>query len=264
MIPFIKKGGPFIVSIAFLLSPVVINAQEDSTFVIATGNHTTRPFFAPSKVSYKSYILPAALAGYGTIATIIRENRNESEKRGAAQRSKEAGIFLQPENYTALAPVAAVAALNLLGVKGKHGPAEQALLYALSAGISSAVVYPLKNNVLVLRPNQTDFQSFPSGHTAIAFVSAEFLRREYGDQSSLYTIAGYAAATTTAIIRAAKKEHWIADVCAGAGIGIASTTTAYWLYDRLKKGSGKKKHAAALVLPAISRSFYGVYLVKTL
>ncbi|ANH83815.1 phosphoesterase [Niabella ginsenosidivorans] len=252
----------FIISAVLLLSAAAANAQEDSTQTAV--NKTTRPVFAPGKVSYKSYVLPAVLIGYGTVATIIRENKNGHQNQVPGASSKEGSIFLQPENYTALAPAATVAALNLLGIKGKHRPAEEALLYALSAGISSAIVYPLKNNIKVLRPDQSDLQSFPSGHSSIAFVSAEFLRREYGDQSPWYTVAGYAAATTTAIIRVAKNEHWVTDVFAGAGIGIASTTTAYWIYNKIKKQPKKGKQASTFLLPVVSDRFYGIYLVKLL
>ncbi|AHF14573.1 phosphoesterase [Niabella soli DSM 19437] len=249
----------FFLSPAFLLVSHPGYGQADS--VISSGHP---PAFSPKKITYKSYILPAALVGAGTVATIIREHKNNNSNPLLNTAHKEPSIFLQPENYTAFAPAATVAALDFLGIKGKHKPAEQALLYAVSAGLSSAIVYPLKSNTKVLRPDKTDFQSFPSSHAAIAFVSAEFLRREYGDQSVWYTVGGYAAATATAIIRVARNAHWESDVCAGAGIGIASTTTAYWVYDKIKKHSARKKNATTFILPAVGDNFYGFYLTKRL
>ncbi|MBO9618590.1 MAG: phosphatase PAP2 family protein [Niabella sp.] len=249
----------FVLSPAFLLVSTPGYTQTDSAAAASKP-----PVFSPKNITYRSYILPAALIGAGTIATIIREHKKDNSNVILNTTQKEPSIFLQPENYTAFAPAAAVAALDILGVKGKHKPAEQALLYAVSAGISSAIVYPLKSTIKVLRPDKTDFQSFPSNHAAIAFVAAEFLRREYGDQSAWYTVGGYAAATATAIIRVARNAHWEADVCTGAGIGIASTTTAYWLYDKIKKHTKGKKSASTFILPAIGDNFYGFYLTKRL
>jgi len=246
--------------LVFLLTYTATSAQTDTT---VTASKDKSPVFAPHKITYKSYLLPAALIGVGTTATIIRVHQNDYKNVALNTTKKEPSIFMQPENYTAFAPAAAVFALNLAGVHGKHTPAEQVLLYAVSAGLTSAIVYPLKGTTKVLRPDNTDFQSFPSSHAAIAFASAEFLRREYGDQSAWYTVAGYAAATTTAIIRVAKDEHWVADVCAGAGIGIASTTTTYWIYNKIKAHSKNKKSSNALLMPAVAPNFYGVYLAKS-
>ncbi|WP_240155171.1 phosphatase PAP2 family protein [Chitinophaga sp. Cy-1792] len=253
-----KKLAPTILIMVLLLAQLITNAQTDTT----TAAHHKNPIFSPGKVSGCSYIVPAALIGIGTVATIVRVHDNEYKDVVLNTTKKEPGLFAQPENYTAFAPAAAVIVLNLAGVKGKHEPAEQALLYAASAGITAAIVYPLKSATHVLRPDNTDYQSFPSTHAAIAFASAEFLRREYGDQSVWYTIGGYAAATATAIIRVAKDDHWAADVIAGAGIGIASTTTAYWLYDKIKVHVKNKKRSHAFLMPAVAPNFYGAYLVK--
>ena len=41
-------------------------------------------------------------------------------------------------------------------------------------------------------------------------------------------MAGYAVATTVAIMRIYNNRHWLGDVCAGAGLGILSVTLVYW------------------------------------
>ncbi|MFB6456454.1 phosphatase PAP2 family protein [Chitinophaga sp. Hz27] len=256
----IKALSTLFLSSTLLLTHLVSFAQTDTTTIT---HKDGAPLFSPRKVTGCSYILPAALIAGGTIATIVRVHDNNDKNVVLNTTKTEPSMFAQPENYTAFAPVAAVLVLNLAGIKGKHKPGEQAILYAASAGLTAAIVYPLKSATHVLRPDNTDYQSFPSTHAAIAFASAEFLRREYGDQSIWYTIGGYAAATTTAIIRVAKDEHWVADVCAGAGIGIASTTTAYWLYDKIKMHVKDKNFSNAFILPAVAPNFYGVYLAKS-
>jgi membrane-associated phospholipid phosphatase len=113
------------------------------------------------------------------------------------------------------------------------------------------------------RSDGSNNASFPSGHTATAFASAEFLRQEYKDESPLYGIAGYAVATTTGILRLYNNKHWVSDVVAGAGFGIASTKLAYLLYPKVKKlltGKGSLNYS---VVPAYQDHTYGLSLAGT-
>ena len=59
--------------------------------------------------------------------------------------------------------------------------------------------------------------SFPSGHTASAFIGAGFLQRRYGWK---YGVPAYLAAGFVGASRVITKWHWIGDVIIGAGIGI--------------------------------------------
>ncbi|NOT64886.1 MAG: phosphatase PAP2 family protein [Methylotenera sp.] len=69
------------------------------------------------------------------------------------------------------------------------------------------------------RPDNSDNNSFPSGHSAVAFASATTIYRRYGWEIGL---PAYALATLTASARvAANKHHWY-DAVAGAAIGGAS------------------------------------------
>lgn len=139
------------------------------------------------------------------------------------------------DNYTQFIPGVVVFALNGLGIKGKHNWKDAALIYGGSIAISTAIVVPLKNITRIERPDATGMNSFPSGHTAIAFASAEFLRREYWNTSPWIGVAGYAMAATTGTLRMYNNRHWFSDVVAGAGVGIASTTLSYLIYDKVLK-----------------------------
>ena len=92
----------------------------------------------------------------------------------------------------------------------------------------------IKNNTSVRRPSGRSVSSFPSGHTALSFMAAEFLHQEYGHVSPWYSIAGYTVATATGFLRIYNDKHWFSDVLAGAGIGILSTKIGYWLYPFIK------------------------------
>jgi membrane-associated phospholipid phosphatase len=91
-------------------------------------------------------------------------------------------------------------------------------MYAMSLGLANIVVMPVKHWTAERRPDSSDLLSFPSGHTATAFVSAEFLRQEYKHLSPWITTGGYAMAVLTGYLRMYNNKHWLSDVAAGAGI----------------------------------------------
>lgn len=65
----------------------------------------------------------------------------------------------------------------------------------------------------------------------MAFTGAELLRREYGKEYPWVAVAGYAVAVLVGAMRVYNNRHWVGDVLAGAGIGIASVTLVYWALD---------------------------------
>ena len=123
------------------------------------------------------------------------------------------------------------------------------MLYLLSNIIMNTTVFPLKKISHRLRPDSSDYYSFPSGHTAEAFTSAEFLYQEYKNVSPWYGVAGYAIAATTGYLRMYNNKHWFSDVVAGAGIGIASVKITYWLYPKIKALLFKDKFPHTAFLP---------------
>ena len=121
----------------------------------------------------------------------------------------------------------------------------------------------LKKITHIQRPDGSSYESFPSGHTAEAFASAEFLRQEYKDVSPWYGIAGYAAATATGALRIYNNKHWLSDVVAGAGIGIASTKLAYWIYPAIKRKFFKNKPMNTFIIPYYQGGTGAVAMVYT-
>lgn len=105
----------------------------------------------------------------------------------------------------------------------------------------SSTVLSLKNLTNVRRPDGSSTNSFPSGHTATAFMGAEFFYQEYKHKSPIYGITGYFIATSTGLFRVYNDRHWITDIAAGAGIGIISTKIAYLISPYTKKIFETKK-----------------------
>lgn len=94
---------------------------------------------------------------------------------------------------------------------------------ALSIGSAGALAEVLKQTFPEERPDNSGDDSFPSGHTSLAFASATTLHRRYGWQAGL---PAYAVATLTGIGRERANEHHWYDVVAGAALGTASG----WLF----------------------------------
>ena len=100
------------------------------------------------------------------------------------------------------------------------------------------------------RPDSSQRNSFPSGHTATAFTGAELMRIEYGNLTGL---AGYAVAIAVGALRIYDNRHWINDVIGGAAVGILSARVGYWLlpYERRLFGLDKKdSHTSVAVVPS--------------
>lgn len=80
--------------------------------------------------------------------------------------------------------------------------------------------YALKALIGNERPNGQGDDSFPSGHTSVAFQGAAFIHKRYGFK---YAAAAYAAAAYVGWRRVATDNHYTVDAVAGAAIGIASS-----------------------------------------
>jgi len=165
------------------------------------------------------------------------------------------------ENYMQFAPVAMVYGLNLVGVTGKNRFIDRTALLGLSAAFAGISVYGLKNTTHRLRPNKGNYLSFPSGHTANAFMGAEFLAQEYSGKSPVYGIVAYSFAITTGVMRMYHRDHWFSDVIAGAGFGILSTKAAYLVYPYLRNAlthTDKNGKHTTMIMPVYQDGVKGL------
>ncbi|WP_079700840.1 phosphatase PAP2 family protein [Daejeonella lutea] len=154
------------------------------------------------------------------------------------------------------APVALVYTLGALGAKGKNNLFDRTALYLISNSLMGATVNFLKSNTYKLRPSGDDRRSFPSGHTATAFVAAEFMRQEFKDNSPIFGYVGYSLAGATGALRMMNNKHWFSDVIAGAGVGIASTRLTYFAYPWFRKNVIKRE-LNIMAVPLIQRKLTG-------
>ena len=170
--------------------------------------------------------IPGVLIGMGVYYCLSDDVISRYEVR--EQRNEHLPNFhTSVDNYLMHAPIAIVYGLNIAGVKGKNDFKNRTLLLAKSEAIMFVLSYSIKGLTNVRRPDGSDVESFPSGHTAQAFATATFMAKEYGDQSIWYTVGAYGMASTVGAMRILNNRHWVSDVLAGAGIGILSTNLAY-------------------------------------
>ena len=210
------------------------------------------------KSSIKPYILPAAFIGYGLVSLTGNNPIRKLDLRVTNEiKEHSSRFFTRTDDYLRYAPAAAVYALRLAGIKGKHSLADATGIYLLTTAISGTLAISSKHLTLRTRPDGSDDHSFPSGHATTAFASAEFLYQEYKDISPWFGYAGYTVATTTAVLRLYNKKHWLSDVVAGAGIGILSTKVSYLIYPKIKKALARKKTLNYSLVPLYQQGTFG-------
>lgn len=165
------------------------------------------------------------------------------------------------DNYLRYLPAAVLLGMKVGGVESRSSWGRMLTSDAFSTAIMGAAVFSVKHIVHRTRPDGSDRESFPSGHTAAAFMTATMLNKEYGHLSPWVGIGAYTVATGTAVMRMANNKHWFSDIITGAGIGIISTEMGYYLADLIFKDRGITQHPDTELFYRDDRpSFAGVYV----
>lgn len=146
------------------------------------------------------------------------------------------------DNVLEYTPMAASFILKAAGVKCRSSWEQRLYKSGASFVLCSGTTWLLKKSIHKMRPDGTDNESFPSGHTAVAFCGATVLHKEYWKTSPWISVAGYTVATITAVDRVRRNRHHWEDVAAGAAIGFLSAQASYWIVDKIT-GKKKKKDA---------------------
>lgn len=151
-------------------------------------------------------------------------------------------------------------------------------MYAESLMFSWGIKEMMKNGISRYRPymyessfpadkveNGDCMQSFPSGHTTLAFTGAAFTTfvfcRYYPDSPwTIPVIAGsYTLAAATAALRIAGGNHYLTDVLTGAAVGTVSGLLIPWLHTSVFH---RKNNESGTVKPyAFEATPYGIDVV---
>ena len=247
----IRKTVFLLTSLSAITSAI---AQNKNTGIKEFAKTDTLPVIVnvpPAKhlFSFKPMLIPAAMITYGFVTLGNNGLKNINVELKDELWTEHPHRLQHIDTYLQFAPAISVFGLNALGVHGKNNLRDRSLIYLLSNIILNTTVYSVKKISHQLRPDNSNYNSFPSGHTAEAFASAEFMRQEYKDISPWYGVAGYAMATATGFLRMYNNKHWFGDVVAGAGFGILSTKVAYWIYPAIKRKFFKDKPVNTMIMP---------------
>ncbi len=243
---FVSKGFS-------LSTPDSLSISADITQDIITEKMPVTPY----SFKAKQLILPGSLIAAGALGAAIDGwqdfhliSRKESVDKIRIDDYMEWGMF----GWVFVCDVFA---------KEKHNFVDQIFLLTLAEGFNAGMVHGLKNTVKETRPDGGPY-SFPSGHTANAFLGAHLAYKEFKDSAPVLAYSGYAMATFVGALRIYNNRHWASDVLAGAGIGILSVELSYLVYFPIRNAIAKQVNAKAaknLVLaPSVTPQGGGVYL----
>ena len=139
------------------------------------------------------------------------------------------------DDFTQYSPLALTAVLKACGVKTRNNWAQLSVNSAMSAVLMASIVNSMKYGIKEMRPDNTTRNSFPSGHTATAFMCATIMHKELGHKSPWFSVSAYSLASLTGLFRILNNRHWVNDVVFGAGVGITSADLGYFLGDLIFK-----------------------------
>lgn len=128
-------------------------AQRIDSAIISNTNDTTGRWYS-SKIIPKNkfrpvaFIAPAVLIGYGFAAVYDKGALNELDFSTKTELQEDHPLFAaHVDDYLQFAPAAAVYALNLSGIKGKHNLFDASMLYVTSAAIMGVSTHFVKQGV---------------------------------------------------------------------------------------------------------------------
>ena len=175
------------------------------------------------------------------VAGIIAKGEKKSfrQNTGENRHTLVTDFKTEIDNYTQFFGPVMATGLKIAGVEGRSDWGRYLASTAMSYGFMALFVNSIKYTAKEMRPDGSTRNSWPSGHTATAFVGATILHKEYGlTRSPWYSVAGYGVATATGVMRVLNNRHWVSDVLSGAGVGIMSGELAYAMSDLIFKGKG--------------------------
>ena len=222
---------------------VVLNKEAgkwrpDIDFFKSKTNPGVKPYKFMDDMTFVG--IPLFAAGWALKGDKAMFRVNQKAEKGGKKNTQLLTDFKTGiDDYTQFFGPAMVVGLKLGGYEGRSDwprlLASAGLSYAIMAGLVNGIKYTAKE----MRPDGSSANSWPSGHTATAFVGATLLHKEYGlTRSPWWSVAGYGVATATGVMRVLNNRHWISDIMSGAGIGIMSTELGYAIGDLFFKGKG--------------------------
>lgn len=213
--------------------------SQDSLLTIDTAmivGATKSPAIHEHKLNLGTVIASASIV---TVSALTVNNGWLSNVRDHVQDklSNHGKDKTEIDAYLQYVPMTVPYVLDLCKVRPNHELKDRTIILAMSYVTMGFFVNTMKPLFKEKRPDTHARNSFPSGHTATAFMGAEFLFQEYKGKNTWIGYTGYAMAALTGYLRIYNDRHYLNDVLAGACIGIISTKLSYWLYPKIFKSA---------------------------
>ncbi|TGE20386.1 phosphatase PAP2 family protein [Hymenobacter aquaticus] len=202
-----------------------------AAFTDTLHKYETPPGHQLSKAWYQRNLVrasavPLVLIGCG-VAALHSHTSVSNEAMRAEVRENLPGFRTHIDDYLQYAPYLELGAATLLGIDSRNDRTNTLLVIAKAQLLMCAAVTTVKYSTRVWRPDGSAQNSFPSGHTAQAFLAASIVHAELRHRSQWYGIGAYTVAASVGALRMLNNKHWESDVLAGAGFGILSAHVAY-------------------------------------
>ena len=230
-----------------VLASQFLNAQSNDSIFIGK---------SPKIITYKQFIVPAALVSGGFVLKNTTLNQNLQTD---IRKVFGTDFHTKVDNYLQYEAVLQIYGGKYLGFKPKNDFLHQTINIVIANAIMGGVVQTMKRTFKEERPDLSDNYSFPSGHTGTAFTNASLLFYEYKEANIWYASSGFLFATATGALRIANNKHYTSDVITGAGIGLGvGLAVSYW--SPFKSVSFAKNKAHAILYPQVGNN-YGIGLL---
>lgn len=223
-----------------------------------------KKFYIPPveyKTDFKKLILPASLITVGALASQTEDYRDIIPIPRPDGKVKQHRY----DDYLQYVVPSTLFIYDIFG-KEKHHPIDQFFVMGISYGLTALEVRNLKSILKEERPDGGS-NSFPSGHTAVAFVGAHMIYKEFKDSNPFIAYSGYAMAGAVGVGRMINNRHWLSDVVAGAGFAILSVELAYMVYfpvrNLITNGANKLLGKYFIVTPVMRPQELGLQMNYT-
>ena len=233
-----KKAYPL--ALLSLLTALPSEAQSVADTLSYTATTAYRPDTLSNAQKTNQLLLQGALSAAPLVGIGVMQNIHNEQIR-TIRYGHYPHFRHHYDDYLQFAQLAAQLGLRFAGVEGTSKSPWQVLTAdAAATATMLAVTSAIKYTARVRRPDGSSRNSFPSGHTAMAFTSATLLSLEYGERYPWLPPVSYGLASITGLGRILNNRHWIGDVVTGAGLGILSGHIGYWISDRLFGNTGRQ------------------------
>ncbi|MBL4746654.1 MAG: phosphatase PAP2 family protein [Flavobacteriaceae bacterium] len=210
------------------------------------------------KNTFKKAIIPASLI---TLGFILSKSALEKDLQKNILKTVKPNFHTHADDYLVLTPATIALAANFAGIEAKNHWFDQGKNVFIATTSTYLITKGLKNIFKKTRPDGSNSNAMPSGHTAMSFSAATVLYEEYKNTNTAIAYSGFVSSSAVMYFRMANNKHWVSDTLIGAGIGIAMAKLVY-LIEPFKNVNPFKNSPGITVFPSLSDQGFSIAFTK--